>query len=97
MPKAITPRSALRRCLPAGFDDVDLAMLEWIAGRGPPHSRKLVPDLAAARSDPELFFPITVDQRIEKGNDVGFVLLGHRRRIAGLRSNGGSATSTLAR
>ena len=32
MPKAITPKSALRRCLPAGFGDTDLAMLEWIAG-----------------------------------------------------------------
>lgn len=34
MPRAIMQRAAPRPRLPAGFDDTDLAMLEWIAREG---------------------------------------------------------------
>ena len=36
------PKAALRPCLPAGFDLVDAAILEWIAAEGRRVSRGLV-------------------------------------------------------
>jgi len=35
-------KTALRPCLPAGFDQVDAAILEWIAAEGRRVSRSLV-------------------------------------------------------
>lgn len=34
MPRALKQRVTPRRCLPAGFDDTDVAILEWIAAEG---------------------------------------------------------------
>jgi hypothetical protein len=44
---AVLP-AATAQCLPAGFDDVDIAILEWIAAEGPVSS-KIIFQSAAAR------------------------------------------------
>ncbi len=42
VPKAIGPKAPSRRLLPAGFDDADVAILEWIAAEGRRAARAIV-------------------------------------------------------
>lgn len=42
MLKMIGPKASPRRPLPAGFDDTDIAILEWIAAEGRRAARSMV-------------------------------------------------------